>query len=219
MPPSPEPPEAPLPAPASCEVATGEVATGEPVDGRTARAVRTRAAIVDALLQLLDEGDLQPTATRIADRAGISLRLIYHHYGDLESLFRAAAERQAERLADLAEDIPADLPAAERLTRFVDQRTAMLEWITPVRRAALLQEPFSDQLQAARDALMAIAEQQVVEVFSAELGRADDPAVAQAVVAVAAWGFWNDLRTAGRTPAEARAAVEAGLAHLLGIVR
>ncbi|MFN8039558.1 MAG: TetR/AcrR family transcriptional regulator [Acidimicrobiales bacterium] len=214
MSPPPEPPAAPPREPAPVEPRTDE-----PLDGRTARAVRTRAAIVDALLQLLDEGDLQPTATRIADRAGISLRLIYHHYGDLESLFRAAAERQAERLADLAEDIPADLPAAERLTRFVDQRTAMLEWITPVRRAALLQEPFSEQLQAARDALMAIAEQQVAEVFAPELEAADDRAVAHAVTAVASWGFWNDLRTVGRTTAEAQAAVAAALAALLGITR
>ena len=47
-----------------------------------------RAAIADALLSLLEEGELQPTATRIAERAGISLRLIYHHFGDLEALFR-----------------------------------------------------------------------------------------------------------------------------------
>ena len=40
-----------------------------PSDGRAARAARTRAAIVDALLALLEEGDLQPTANRIADRA------------------------------------------------------------------------------------------------------------------------------------------------------
>ena len=201
------------------EVAAADVAADPPVDGRTARAVRTRAAIADALLQLLDEGDLQPTATRIAERAGISLRLIYHHYGDLESLFRAAAERQAERLAELAEEIPADLPPAERLVRFVDQRTTMLEWITPVRRAALLHEPFSEQLQAARDALTALAEQQVREVFATELAAIDDPAVVHAVTAVAVWGVWNDLRTAGRSPAEARAAVEVAVAALLGIGR
>ena len=45
---------------------------------------RARASIADALFSLLDEGELQPTATRIAERAGISLRLIYHHFGDLE---------------------------------------------------------------------------------------------------------------------------------------
>ncbi len=54
-------------------------------------------------------------------------------------------------------------------------------------------------------------------MFATELAATDDPAVAHALTAVAAWGFWNDLRTAGRSPAEARAAVEASLAALLRI--
>ena len=54
--------------------------------------------IAEALLSLIDEGDLQPTANRIAERAGISLRVIYHHFGDLEALFREAAERETVRL-------------------------------------------------------------------------------------------------------------------------
>jgi AcrR family transcriptional regulator len=60
------------------------VAGAEP---RSPRAERARASIAEALLSLIDEGDLQPTANRIAERAGISLRLIYHHFGDLESLY------------------------------------------------------------------------------------------------------------------------------------
>ena len=44
-----------------------------PLDGRLARSARTRHAVVDALLDLLGEGDLRPTAARIAERAGVSL--------------------------------------------------------------------------------------------------------------------------------------------------
>src|SRR5664279_4760669 len=90
---------------------------------RLARTARTRAAIVDALLDLLEEGDLQPTASRIADRAGTSLRLIYHHFGDLESLFHEAAVRQTERLARHIEPIDASLPLPERIDAIVDQRS------------------------------------------------------------------------------------------------
>src|SRR5689334_14654276 len=109
------------------------IATDVPTDGRLARTARTRAAIVDALLDLLEEGDLQPTASRIADRAGTSLRLIYHHFGDLESLFHSAAIRQTERLAEHVEPIDVDLPLRERVDTIVDQRADVLEWITPVR--------------------------------------------------------------------------------------
>src|SRR4051812_40199139 len=43
-------------------------------DGRNVRAERTRKAVVEALLELLDEGDVRPTAERIAVRAGVSER-------------------------------------------------------------------------------------------------------------------------------------------------
>lgn len=189
-----------------------------PTDGRLARAVRTRRAIVDALLSLLEEGDLQPTANRIAERAGISLRLIYHHFGDLESLFREAARRQAERLGAQSEPIPPDLPVDERIARLVDQRTTTLEWITPVRRAALLQEPFSEELRAARDAFYAMGEEQaqrLVGELLAGLPADERPAAAAAVANVLHWGLWNDLRTTGRSVDEARAAVELTVRRIL----
>ena len=56
------------------------------LDGRRARTVRTRAAILEALLALLRGGDINPTAAEIARKAGVSLRSIAQHFprrGDL----------------------------------------------------------------------------------------------------------------------------------------
>ena len=61
---------------------------GTAVDGRAARALRTRNRVVDALLDLIDEGDLRPPAADVARRAGVSLRSVYQHFDDLETLFR-----------------------------------------------------------------------------------------------------------------------------------
>ena len=109
---------------------------------RTARAERTRIAIADALLSLIDEGDLQPTATRIAERAGISLRLIYHHFGDLEALFHEASRaRDGPTPGPGAPGARSTCPFAERLDAFVEQRCSLLEWMTPVCRAAALHPP------------------------------------------------------------------------------
>ncbi|MEO2168125.1 MAG: hypothetical protein ABGY42_08390, partial [bacterium] len=41
------------------------------VDGRTARSLRSRQAVVEALLDLLEGGNLRPTAAQIAERAGL----------------------------------------------------------------------------------------------------------------------------------------------------
>src|SRR5690349_14408846 len=119
-------------------VGPGDVGAEVPGDGRSARAERTRTAIVDALISLLEEGDLQPTANRIADRAGISLRLIYHHFGDLESLYRAVGARTNERLLARTHRVPIDLPLERRIDELVAQRADVLEWLSPVMRAAQL---------------------------------------------------------------------------------
>ena len=119
------------------------------LDGRLARGARARAAIVEALLALIERGDLRPSAARIAARAGVSLRSVFQHFNDVESLFAAAAERQAERLASLAGAVDDQGPLARRLDAFVRQRARLLEAVSPVRRAAVLMEPFSSELRGA----------------------------------------------------------------------
>src|SRR5947209_6478164 len=108
------------------------------VDGRTARAMRTREAIVDACISLVDDGDLRPTAPRIASRAGVSVRSVFQHFADLETLFAAVGERVVERLASLVVPIDSKLDLDQRITTLVRQRSLLLEVVTPVRRAALV---------------------------------------------------------------------------------
>src|SRR3954464_1268479 len=98
----------------------------EPIDGRTARAVRTKDAIVDATLALIDEGDLRPTGPRIAERAGVSVRSIFQHFDDLDALFSAVGLRVVDRIAGLIRPIdPAD-PLDQRSAAFLEQRTSVL---------------------------------------------------------------------------------------------
>jgi TetR/AcrR family transcriptional regulator, regulator of autoinduction and epiphytic fitness len=186
---------------------------------RSARAEKTRIAIADALLSLIDEGDLQPTATRIADRAGISLRLIYHHFGDLEALFREAAERETVRLISRVHLVSIELPLSERLDAFVEQRCSLLEWMTPVCRAAALHAPFSATLQAARTNATAAGDHEVKRVFAAEI--AELPAgrrrpIVDAMCMATSWNAWDELRMRERTEAESREAIRTTLRVLLG---
>ena len=113
-------------------------------DGRTVRAERTRQALVDALLELLYEGELQPTAERISARAGVSERSLFQHFADREALYQAVAVQQYERIMPTLDPVDVSLPLSERIETFVAQRAQLLETVTPVRRAALLLEPESE---------------------------------------------------------------------------
>jgi TetR/AcrR family transcriptional regulator of autoinduction and epiphytic fitness len=150
---------------------TTSITAGRREDGRSARAARTREAVVEALLSLNDEGNLRPTAREIADRAGVSLRSVYVHFEDLEDLFSAAAAKQFERLITLYEPLPTEGPLAARLDAFVAQRTRIMEAAAPVRRAALLQEPFSPALAKVMTLTRQAGRDEVERVFGTELER------------------------------------------------
>ena len=75
------------------------------VDGRRARRHRSRDLAVDAVLDLLGEGVLRPTAQQVAERSGVSLRSIFRIFDDVESLNAAAAARQLSRIRHLFVDV------------------------------------------------------------------------------------------------------------------
>jgi TetR/AcrR family transcriptional regulator of autoinduction and epiphytic fitness len=191
------------------------------VDGRNLRAERTRTALATAYLDLLTEGDLRPTAERIAERAKVSPRSVFKHFPDREALFAAASEIQESRIRELLGDDSPDpsAPLDERLDAFVDQRARFHEFVSPVRRSALLIEPFSEvvaeKLQLAREAGAASVDQ----AFSTELealAGAEREDLRAALCAIAAWPTWESLRRhQGLTAARARSILRAMLASQL----
>lgn len=168
-----------------------------PVDGRTARAQRTRDAIVGACVALVDAGDYRPTAPRIADEAGVSVRSVFQHFDDLETLFAMVAERAISNLTGLIKPIDTDLPLAERVQTFVAQRAQLLEAVTPIRRAAAVHAPFSPGIQARVAAGHEFFRSEVGTVFGRELDA--DPRDRELVLGMldvaASWTSWEQLRT------------------------
>ena len=138
-------------------------------DGRTVRAERTRQALVDALLALLYEGQLQPTAERISARAGVSERSLFQHFADREALYQAVAVQQYERIVPTLDPVDVSLPLPERIEAFVAQRARLLETVTPVRRAALLLEPESEVVSAWLQNTRRQKAREVERVFRPEL--------------------------------------------------
>ena len=197
----------------------GSVSAGEKIDGRTARARRTREAIVDAMLALLDGGDLRPSVEDIAARAQVSPRSIFQHFGDRETLLRATGARQAERVSQIVEHIPDTGPFEARLDAFVEQRARVLEFITPVRRSAVLNEPFSDGSHAGIQAFRALKRAEAERVFGPELAalpEADREEVVRALGAATDWSTWEALRAhQGLSPDDARAVMRRTIVALL----
>jgi len=189
------------------------------INGRRARGLRTRDAIVSALLDLVAAGDAAPTAQRIADRAGVSVRSVYQHFADVEGLYADAAQRTYQWVRETAKDIDAALPLAKRVDLFVDNRTTTLESLLPFHRAVRLMEPDSDRISAARLEMEAWEKERVAKVFAPEL-RAKAAASRSAAIAgidvLASAEAWDRMRRHGQSTRAARQVLRLGILSLLG---
>lgn len=165
------------------------------VDGRNARAQRTRAAIVQAHLELIADGDLKPTGERIADRAGVSLRALWANFKDMETLFEASGEVVLARQDAAHRPISPELPLERRVEAFCRQRARLLRMIAPSARAAYMREPVSAALRRNRAKHVQRVRDEVETLFAAELlcaGPSRDEIV-HAVVATTMWPAWSML--------------------------
>jgi len=201
------------------ETPTATTHSEAPADGRAARAQRTRDAVVDAILALIEQGDLRPTAQRVAERAGVALRTVFQHFEELDALHAAAADRQVQRVFALARPVPRGGPLAPRLDAFVAQRARLLEAISPVRRSALLLEPWAPEIHARLRAVRALGRREVQRVFEPEI-TARPPAerreLLEAMTVAASWSAWEALRAhQGLSPAQARRVIARTLRALL----
>lgn len=68
-------------------------ASGSP-DGRTQRRERNREAVIEALLDIIRTGEMEPSAAAIADRAGVSHRSVFRYFADLDDLVRTAVDHE-----------------------------------------------------------------------------------------------------------------------------
>lgn len=197
----------------------GHVAgTMDKVDGRRARGLRTKDAIVSALLELISGGDIAPTAQRIADRAGVSVRSVYQHFIDVEGLYAHGAEKTFAWVRSTSPDIDQGLSLGPRLDAFVTGRTGILETLMPFHRAIRLVEPSSETVREHRLAMDRWHKDRVGRVFGPELRAVGSPsrnALHCALDSLSSTECWEHLRNSGQSPRAARQVVRAGMEALL----
>jgi AcrR family transcriptional regulator len=172
-------------------------------DGRLARGQRTRRNVAEALVDLLREGDPDPTAKSIAEKAGVSLRLVFHHFSDLDDLYNAVGALQLERHWTDLPELPATLTLSTRIERTVRHRGILYEEISPVRRAAIRRSGSSPRISMAMSYTDGLLVQNLSGTFAPELERAAETDRAEVLVALDAassWESWDRMRRCSKLP-------------------
>jgi TetR/AcrR family transcriptional regulator, regulator of autoinduction and epiphytic fitness len=172
-------------------------------DGRVARGQRTRRNVAEALIDLLRAGDPDPTAKAVARRAGVSLRLVFHHFADMDDLYKFVAELHLRRQwADMPQLSPR-LSLSTRIERTVAHRAALFEETSEVRRALACRAPTAPAIRLALAAADNLFLQDLEATFAAELAALPASSRAEYVGAMdtgTSWEAWERLRTTSDMP-------------------
>ena len=115
------------------------------IDGRSLRRERNRQDIVDALLELIENGETEISAALIAQKAGLSERSIFRYFDDVNDLYRSVCDLSIAKEIEFALiDNIGEGTLDTRIENFVDQRVriyTMNEKIAPAARAFALKNP------------------------------------------------------------------------------
>ncbi len=101
-------------------------------DGRIVRGLRTRQSLIQATLDLIQAGDVEPTSAAIATIAGVSSRALFQHFTSLAELYAAAFDLAVSRAFDRTRPIASEAPLASRIELLVSDRSELFEEWLPV---------------------------------------------------------------------------------------
>src|SRR5262245_55012116 len=94
-------------------------------DTRIVRALRARQALVQATLDLIQAGDVEPTAAAITIIAGLPCRDLFRHFTSLADLYAAAFDLAVSRAFDRNCPVDAEAPLPSRVELLLSDRAQL----------------------------------------------------------------------------------------------
>lgn len=161
-------------------------------DGRRRRGQDSRARIVQAMLDLVREGHVSPSAELVAERAEVGLRTVFRHFKDLESLYREMSGVIEAELMALADTPFKGAAWRERVLELVERRGWAYERIAPFQRASEVHRHQSAALDAHKAKLVAGAREILRRELPADLAGQRD--VFEAIDLLLSFDAWRRLR-------------------------
>lgn len=169
---------------------------------------------MQALLDLVGEGVLQPTAEQVAERAGVGIRTVFRHFSDMDSLFAEMNERLTQELLPVLLQADRVGGIEKRARNMIELRTGFFERVAPYKRAEILSRWRSEFLSSRHAEFVRRMRSDLLE-WLPEFENAP-PELVEALDLATSFAAWDRLRVEQRLGrARAQAAVERTVLALL----
>ena len=122
------------------------------VDGRILRSKKSQNIILESIINLINQGNLYPTAEEVAKESGIAIRTVFRHFDDMETLLMKVDESINYKLLNDEKEIRLDSPLTERLGLIIEERlyyynkyeNIMIATITQLPKYKILQKRYPE---------------------------------------------------------------------------
>jgi AcrR family transcriptional regulator len=188
--------------------AVAQLSNVVPSDGRNRRAAETRRKIIAAAKAMIAETSEAPTVVGVAKRADVSVRSVFQHFGDVESLFVTVVDSVRDEIV-VPPAPPASRPLPDRIATVVENLAQVFDRIVPLRVAAGHFAGHPGMIERAQILKQELRET-AFEVFAPEFATLGDQAreeLADAMGAALSLDAWVVLRRRDRLSVERAAAV------------
>jgi len=105
-------------------------------DGRRQRSDANRRRIAETMLDLVFEGEMTPSADRIAERAGVGRRTVFRLFNDMEGVYREAHAVMLARVAPIVDEPIRGATWRARLDQVIERRARLFEEMLPIKTAS-----------------------------------------------------------------------------------
>jgi len=167
------------------------------VDGRNLRAESTRRKIIIGARALVEEQGRLPKVADVARRSDVSVRSVFQHYQDVETLFIAVVDAIADDLESTQRDIDGSGSLDERVQELTEQQSQLYERLMPAVLAGRQLNPPPAPLVERAEYRRAVLRQRLETIFHPELASLTSSArtdTLEALQTVAGWDCWIALR-------------------------
>ena len=166
--------------------------TADEADGRKHRSQKSQARIVNAMLELVAQGNLEPSADQIADIAKVGRRSVFRHFKDMDTLYREMTNSIATTMGSIVLQPFQAADWAGRVLELVDRRAVGFEKMKPFLLAGQVHRHRSAFLKTAHAQFVGILRNILMAILPKDAAR--DAVLVEALDMLLSFESWNRLR-------------------------
>ena len=191
------------------------VRTADEADGRKHRSQKSQARIVNAMLELVAQGNPEPSADQIADIAKVGRRSVFRHFNDMDTLYREMTDSIARSMGSIVLQPFQAADWEERILELVDRRAIVFEKMKPFLLAGQVHRHRSPFLKASHAQFVQTLRQILLGLFPKEIARNAD--LVDAFDMLPSFETWSRLREdPGLSTARSKHVLKQAIRTMLG---